>query len=70
MLDAALCQKLANEYKAGARSSGLSVERTILLKNIARTLTGLANQSEATLTREETRQGRLRGSPSDTPGAN
>ncbi|TYO67379.1 hypothetical protein FXV83_07235 [Bradyrhizobium hipponense] len=69
MFDAARCQELAIEYRALAQSSDLSVERAVLLKNIARTFTGLANQLDrlAALTREEAQ--RLRAGPSETRSA-
>ena len=52
---AARRQELAIEYKALAKSSAISTQRAILLKSVARTLTGLANQLDrlASLTRDE-----------------
>lgn len=69
MFDAARCQELAIEYKALARLSDVSVDRAILQKNIARTLTGLASQLDrlAALTREEAQ--RLGAGPSERRSA-
>jgi hypothetical protein len=55
MLTAAQCQTYAAKYESLARQAGVSEERAILLKNIARSLKGLANQLDrlATLLREE-----------------
>ncbi|MCK1710273.1 MULTISPECIES: hypothetical protein [unclassified Bradyrhizobium] len=68
MFDAARCQELAIESKALAKSSDISAERAILLKNVARTLTGLVNQLDrlASLTRDEARHARA---ADDRPGA-
>jgi hypothetical protein len=55
MLTAAQCQTHAAEYKSLARQTGVSEERTTLLKNIARSLKGVASQLDrlAVLLREE-----------------
>ncbi|WP_082905858.1 hypothetical protein [Bradyrhizobium centrolobii] len=55
MITAAGCQELANQYKALSQASSNSVERAFLLKNIARSFTGLATQLDrlAALTRDE-----------------
>src|SRR5216684_3879688 len=44
MLTTAQCQTYAAEYKSLARQTGVSEERTTLLKNIARSLKGVASQ--------------------------
>jgi lysozyme family protein len=44
MLTAAQCQLLAQEYKSLARSPDAYPDRAAMLKNIARSLTALANQ--------------------------
>jgi hypothetical protein len=44
MLTAAQCLALAQEYKSLANRADVSQDRAALLKNIARSLTGLANQ--------------------------
>jgi hypothetical protein len=55
MLTTAQCQTYAAEYKSLARQTGVSEERTTLLKNIARSLKGVASQLDrlAVLLREE-----------------
>ena len=55
MLTAAQCQTHAAEYKSLTRQTGVSEERTTLLKNIARSLKGVASQLDrlAVLLREE-----------------
>ena len=55
MITAARCQELAAEYKALSQASGISGDQTFLLKNIAKTLAGLAGQLDrlAALTRDE-----------------
>ena len=55
MIDAAKCEELANQYKVLSQASGVSAERAFLLKNIARSLTGVASQLDrlAALTRDE-----------------
>lgn len=69
MFEAVKCQELAIGYRALAQSSDHSVERASLLKNIARTFTGLAGQLDrlAALTRAEAE--RLKGGPSETRSA-
>ncbi|WP_314952045.1 hypothetical protein [Bradyrhizobium cosmicum] len=69
MFDAASCQELAIAYKDLAQSSDHSAERAILLKNIARSFAGLANQLDrlAALTRDEAQ--RARGGLSETRSA-
>jgi hypothetical protein len=44
MLTAAQCQALASQYKALAKSPDISGDRAAMLRNIARSLTGLATQ--------------------------
>jgi hypothetical protein len=44
MLTAAQCQTLASQYKAMAQAPHVSEKRALTLKNIARSLTGLATQ--------------------------
>jgi hypothetical protein len=58
MLTAAQCQTYAAEYKSLARQTGISEERTTLLKNIARSLKGVASQLDrlAVLLREEAKE--------------
>ena len=55
MIDAAKCEELANHYKVLSQASGVSADRAFLLKNIARSLTGVASQLDrlAALTRDE-----------------
>ena len=57
MIDAAKCEELANHYKVLSQAAGVSAERAFLLKNIARSLTGVASQLDrlAALTRDEAR---------------
>lgn len=44
MLSASECRDLANSYKARAKEQGIPPQRASLLRNISRTLNGLANQ--------------------------
>src|SRR6202007_942447 len=55
MITATRCKELANHYKALSSSPGISESRAFLLRNIARSLVGLAGQLERldTLTKEE-----------------
>jgi hypothetical protein len=55
MLTAEQCETYASEYKSLARQTGVSEERTTLMKNIARSLKGLSSQLDrlAVLLREE-----------------
>ena len=57
MINAAKCVELANHYKTLSQASGVSAERASLMKNIARSLTGVASQLDrlAALTRDEAR---------------
>jgi len=41
-MTAATCEQLAHHYKSLSRASGISLERASLLKNIAKSFTGLA----------------------------
>jgi hypothetical protein len=54
-LTAAQCQELANHYKSLSQLSGISTDRAFILKNIARSLAGLASQLDrlAVLMRDE-----------------
>ena len=54
-LTAAQCQELANLYKSLSKLPGISTDRAFILKNIARSLAGLASQLDrlAVLTRDE-----------------
>lgn len=44
MLTPTECQKLASEYKSLAQQPNVSKERSAMLTNIARSLSGLATQ--------------------------
>ena len=44
MLTAAQCQVLAREFKQMSQASNISKDRAFILKNIARSLAGLASQ--------------------------
>ncbi len=44
MLTPTECQKLARQYKSLAQQPNVSKERSVMLTNIARTLSGLATQ--------------------------
>jgi hypothetical protein len=44
MVTAAQCQTLASQYKAMAQATLVSESRALMLKNIARSFTGLATQ--------------------------
>jgi len=44
MLNAAQCRDLAKEYKNRAREPGIAEDSAVIMKNIARSLTGLATQ--------------------------
>jgi hypothetical protein len=46
MITAARCKELANHYKALSSTPRISESRAFLLRNIARSLTGLAGQLE------------------------
>ena len=46
MITAARCKELSNHYKALSSSPGISENRAFLLRNIARSLIGLAGQLE------------------------
>jgi hypothetical protein len=54
-MTATKCRELANHYKALARASNVSENRAFVMKNIARSFTGLATQLDrlAVLTRDE-----------------
>ena len=54
-LTAAQCQELANHYKSLSQLPGISTDRAFILKNIARSLAGLASQLDrlAVLMRDE-----------------
>ena len=54
-LTAAQCQELANDYKSLSQLPGISTDRVFILKNIARSLAGLASQLDrlAVLMRDE-----------------
>jgi hypothetical protein len=58
IMTAVECQELASHYKALAREAGISSDRAFILKNIARSFTGLASQLDrlAALAREERKQ--------------
>ena len=43
---AAECRQLATDYNAESRGGGISQRRAAVLKNIARSLSGLASQLE------------------------
>jgi len=45
-ITAAQCRLLASDHNAGAKEPGISQKRASLLKNIARSFTGLASQLE------------------------
>jgi hypothetical protein len=55
MTTAAQCRELANHYKALSQTPGVSTDRAFILKNIARSLAGLASQMDrlAALMRDE-----------------
>ncbi|MBR0751596.1 hypothetical protein JQ604_05335 [Bradyrhizobium jicamae] len=55
VMTAAQCQELAEHYKSLARAHGATKDREFMLKNIARSFTGLASQLDrlAALTRDE-----------------
>jgi hypothetical protein len=55
MMTAAQCQELANHYKSLSQLPGISTDRAFILKNIARSLVGLASQLDrlAVLMRNE-----------------
>jgi hypothetical protein len=59
MLTSARCQELASHFKALSQASDISEDRAFLLKNIARSLTGLTGQLDrlATMIRAENRVG-------------
>lgn len=59
MITAASCEELANHYKVLSQASGISVNRVSVLKNIARSFTGLATQLDrlTALARDEARAG-------------
>lgn len=61
VMTAGECQELANHYKALAREASISDDRAFILKNIARSFTGLATQLDrlAALKRDELRQSSL-----------
>jgi hypothetical protein len=44
MITAAQCQVLANEYKGLSLERGIAQDRAAMLKNIARSFSGLATQ--------------------------
>ncbi len=46
MMKAAECRELANYYRAKSKETGASERKTSLLKNISRSLSGLASQLE------------------------
>lgn len=52
------CQELAKHYKALAQEASISTDRAFILKNIARSFTGLASQLDrlAALVRDEGKQ--------------
>ena len=70
MITAAKCQELAKHYKALSQAEGLSEGRASVLKNIARSLAGLATQLDrfTALTRDEARYSG-RGSQPDQEGS-
>ena len=55
MMTAAQFQELADHYKALSQTPGISTDRAFILKNIARSLAGLASQLDrlAALMRDE-----------------
>jgi hypothetical protein len=57
MLTSARCQELASHFKALSQASDISEDRAFLLKNIARSLTGLTGQLDRlnTMIRAENR---------------
>ena len=57
MLTPTECQKLASEYKSLAQQPNVSKERSAMLINIARSLSGLATQLDrlAAHARDQTR---------------
>lgn len=61
MLTAAECQAQAAKYKSLAQRSDISEDRAVLLRNIARSLAGLANQLDrlAANMRDEARGQRM-----------
>jgi len=58
MLTAAICDEAAQHYKALSELAGISVARSSVLKNIARSFSGLSTQLDrlAALTRDEKRR--------------
>jgi hypothetical protein len=46
MMNASECREAAKDYKAQAKELGLPSNKVTLLTNIARSLSGLANQLE------------------------
>ena len=58
MLNAMQCRALAKEYKNRARGPGVTKDSAFIMKNIARSLSGLATQLDmlAAKMRDEARQ--------------
>jgi hypothetical protein len=64
MLTAAECRKLVQSYKRQANEPGLSPRRETLLRNIARSLSGLATQLDMlAVDLDQERRGAQAGSP-------
>ena len=61
MISVALCQEAADHYSTLSRQASPSEDRAAVLKNIARTLRGLAGQLDrlASLERTVGKEGRL-----------
>ena len=61
MLTPTECQKLVREYKSLAQQPNVSRERSVMLINIARTLSGLATQLDrlAAHMRDQAKEGRV-----------
>lgn len=55
MITAAQCLEMAHRYRALSQTSGISKDRAFIMKNIARSLSGLAGQLDRldALTRDE-----------------
>jgi hypothetical protein len=56
MLTPAECRKLAQSYRSQANESGASPRRATLLRNIANSFSGLANQLEMLANTEQDRR--------------
>jgi len=62
MITAAACKELADQYNALSRVAGTTPSRASVLKNIARSFTGLSTQLDrlAALTRDDAKSNQLR----------